>query len=99
MLPQTIEYKETSGPLKKLENTNTYVISSNDLLWDHMRVPPCLLVTGLTTETKIKFDFFKVYQQEGLAITHCEYRNTNTKSSLIVYNFNHASLPKELQGV
>lgn len=98
MLPQTITYKEQEGFLRKLSDTNTYVISSEDLLWDQMRVPPCILVEGLS-ENKLKFEFFKVFQREGLAITHCEYKNTDINASLIIYNFNHATLPKELTQV
>lgn len=99
MLPQTIKYKEQEGFLRKLKETETYVISSDDLMWDQMRVPPCFLVSGLIPGRKLKFDFHKVFQREGLAITHCEYRNTEISASLIVYNHNHATLPKELTSI
>jgi len=85
MYPQIIEYKESIGVLKKLENTNTYVISSNDMLWKGMKVPPCILVNGITEKT-LKFDFYKVYNNEGFDPKHVEYKNTDVNASLIIYN-------------
>lgn len=99
MLPQTIEYKEdilALQKLKKLEDSNTYVISSEDMLWKDMKVPPCVLVSGIKGDS-LKFDFFKAYSKESLTISHCEYRNNVINASLIIYNQKYSNEPNNIR--
>ena len=86
MRPQVITYKNGNGDkVTRLQDTNTFLVHSDNLEWGNGMYPPTIFVVGIEDE-KTKFDFFKAYKNKDEVVLHCEYRSVHGEEfKLIVH--------------
>ncbi len=89
MDPQIITFStDSTGQVTRLEDSNTFLVNSNNLEWGVNTYPPVIFVFGIKPG-KTKFDFYKNNKNKDEKIMHCEYRSAHGEEfKLIVHTLN-----------